>query len=301
MKKDEIPLAKRQSILLVWFILICSCSDIGVDIPKVYSVAFASRHPGGTSDIYLIDSDGENFRAITAHPAMDENPKWSPDGQKIVCQGNVDWNEDIYIINVATGDTIRLTNHTAADITPKWNPDGSKIAFVSMRDGNGEIYTLQSDGALLTRLTHASRMDLEPVWSPDGMRIAFTTHRKSDDEHVYIIPSHGGDALQLVTTNSDEYNPTWSLDGETLYFYNISLGKIYSIPTDGKRTPEIIFDFGRAEDLSLSPDGKVLVFAATVGESTAAAVYLLNLESYDFKLVSRSTGSDRTPVIQPSF
>ena len=37
----------------------------------------------GRTDLWLVDSDGQNLRRLTAHPAGEGNPRWSPDGRTV--------------------------------------------------------------------------------------------------------------------------------------------------------------------------------------------------------------------------
>ena len=45
-------------------------------------IAFSSVRDGNW-EIYVMDADGQNQRRLTNHPAIDFQPSWSPDGQKI--------------------------------------------------------------------------------------------------------------------------------------------------------------------------------------------------------------------------
>ncbi|MFQ6612717.1 MAG: DPP IV N-terminal domain-containing protein [Fidelibacterota bacterium] len=331
--------------VLIFALLLAGCQDQPEQqIFPVFQIAFASQTNGQAADIFLIDSDGENLLSVTTDPARDEQPQWSPDGQRLLFISNRDghrqlflydlvtdslsqlthgnrhctepaWSPDgnqityqsdslglgdIFILDLPTEKSTQLTDDPAADISPAWSPDGNRIAFVSHRDGNAEIYVMDSDGNNQTRLTDNPRVDLEPTWSPDGEKIAFTSHRKSSDEHVYILDVAARTSIQLATPNSDEYNPVWSVDGTKLYYFNILRGDIYWAAADGNSAPELIFDFAKALDLSLSPDGQVLVFAAGIGDSPSA-VYTFYLESGKFRRVTDTPGPDRTPAVRPAF
>ena len=46
-------------------------------------IAFSRRTQDGNQDLYLIDSDGQNFRRLTDYDDLTMSPSWSPDGRRI--------------------------------------------------------------------------------------------------------------------------------------------------------------------------------------------------------------------------
>ena len=57
---------------------------IGVqaEAPKKRQIAFYSNRDGNF-EIYVMDVDGTNPQRLTANPAVDAGPSWSPSGKKI--------------------------------------------------------------------------------------------------------------------------------------------------------------------------------------------------------------------------
>jgi len=102
----------------------------------------------------------------------DGDPKWSPDGMKILFGSTEAGNGDLFTMSPDGTGIVNLTNHSAFDWSGDWSPDGSKIAFYSTRDG-GDIYVMDADGGQVTRLTDIHASVQSPSWSPDGEKIAF--------------------------------------------------------------------------------------------------------------------------------
>ncbi|GIT17972.1 MAG: hypothetical protein CM1200mP39_07780 [Dehalococcoidia bacterium] len=50
-------------------------------------IVFTSSRDGN-KEIYVMDADGSNQTRLTNDSAVDENPSWSADGNKIVFQSN---------------------------------------------------------------------------------------------------------------------------------------------------------------------------------------------------------------------
>lgn len=80
---------------------------------------------------YISDLDG----GIIVELGVARAPRWSPDGQWVVCMvdeddGHVITASDLWVVNAAGVPRIRLTRTTdRIEMHPNWSPDMSKIAF----------------------------------------------------------------------------------------------------------------------------------------------------------------------------
>jgi TolB protein len=162
-------------------------------------VAFTSDRDGNR-EVYTMDPDGRNKRRVTADPASDEVPAWSPAWTRIAFQSDRSGNWDIYSIRAdcdpaqpdaaARCDLRQLTDDPGDDMLPAWSPDGRTIAFVSTRDGNPEIYFMQSDGRNPYRLTENQFGDWRPAWLSDNERLVFTSDRSGNND-LYLAEPPG--------------------------------------------------------------------------------------------------------------
>jgi len=85
-------------------------------------------------DIWISDRDGSHPIRITAHPASEFAPHFSPDGHWIAFSANYDNNTDVYVVPTEGGQPRRLTWHPAADVVAGWSPDGKRVLFTSNRE-----------------------------------------------------------------------------------------------------------------------------------------------------------------------
>ena len=60
-------------------------------------------------DIYIINSNGQNKRNLTARPGYEIMPKFSPDGSFIIFQSWQFGVKEIFFINLLEGNEINLT------------------------------------------------------------------------------------------------------------------------------------------------------------------------------------------------
>ena len=82
-------------------------------------------------DIWTVPASGGVARRLTIHESYERFPQWSPDGEKLVFQGNRYGNDDIFVIDAQGGTPLRLTYHSASDNTPQWRYFCIRWALVS--------------------------------------------------------------------------------------------------------------------------------------------------------------------------
>ena len=105
----------------------------------------------------------------------------------------------------------------------------------------------------------------EKAVSPDGKHIAYTVtyydmEQNKGNAEIYLIPTEGGKADRLTTTNTSEFNLVWQ-DDETLLFCRDN-DIIAMSMKDGREKTIATFENG-TEGFKLAPDGKSIVFIAT--------------------------------------
>jgi Tol biopolymer transport system component len=130
-------------------------------------------------ELYVVGADGGPQRPLARTPAVESDPRWSPNGRAIVFVSSTQSGSNIAVIKPDGTDLGQLTA-SRSDSDPQWSPDGRRIAFTSVRDGNSEIYVMNADGSGERNLTRNAGEDAQPRWSPDGRRIFFLSSREGD-------------------------------------------------------------------------------------------------------------------------
>ena len=157
---------------------------------------------------------------LTNTPNFSENPNWSPDGARIVFDGDrlEKGDLEIYSMKADGSDVRRLTNNPALDALPAYSPDGKRIVFVSDR--------LQKDSRRLFVLLHGAK-PTRVVAGEDGTewyRMAATTPwayvRKAPVPQSPPLPTGGvTDKVDPLYDQSD----AWSVKMEPGITYRINL------------------------------------------------------------------------------
>lgn len=123
-------------------------------------IVFASNRDG-SMQIYVMNADGTGQTRLTNDSSNNDNPRWSPNGAKILFQSDRDNSGsglfDIYLMNADGSGQTRLTTDANDDSAAIWSPDGTKIAFQSLRNGSYyQIYSMNADGSNQLNLTNTS-------------------------------------------------------------------------------------------------------------------------------------------------
>ena len=183
--------------------------------PDSTRIAWWSRRVGNY-DIWVTDvlDDPKQQAKIQKNltpdsDATDRNPRFSPDGTKILFESKREGDWELFVMDSDTGKNIvPVTQNEKTERNGSWSRDGKKILFESIRDGNFEIYVIDADGANPVNLTNHKKSDTFPRWSPNGRRIAFVSTRDGNKE-IYAMDANGANPVNLSNDAGDDNFPQW--------------------------------------------------------------------------------------------
>jgi Lysyl oxidase/WD40-like Beta Propeller Repeat len=128
--------------------------------PKRNQIAFV----GSADDLYVVLPTGRGLRRMTATPAIESQPAWSPDGRQLAYVALEGESTDLYVLDVVSSAAVRLTQDLTAEGSPAWGPNGKTITFVSDQSG-GPVWSVPAAGGTAVPLGGPRWVD-QPAWRP---------------------------------------------------------------------------------------------------------------------------------------
>jgi WD40-like Beta Propeller Repeat len=226
-------------------------------------------------DIRVMNADGSHVVDVSNNSSQsgrsDAQPRWSPDGSRIVFQRfTLDGHSQIFTINADGTSVTSISGGGFDDYDPSWSPDGSKIAF-SRYDpdtGHNDIWTMNANGTDKTRLTansdgngNGNYDDQQPAWAPDTPKIAFTRCCPGDHTQIYTMTTSGGTLTDISSPTANDTDPNWSPNGALLAF--ASSGGIWTMTPTGANRVNVTHGHP-GDGPSWSPDGSKIAFDVDV-------------------------------------
>ncbi len=192
--------------------------------------------PGGDEVVYASPVDGNwdlYLQAVGAGSAVnltsdsaddDTQPALSPDGRRVAFRSERDGG-GVFVLDREgpSGDSVQRI--TERGFNPAWSPTGAEIVVATegvlespfRRERLSELHIVVLSSGATHLLTSGDAV--QPAWSPDGNRIAYwgidVGTGRSD---IWTIPTSGGEAVRATDDEATDWSPTWSSDGQYLYF-----------------------------------------------------------------------------------
>jgi TolB protein len=126
-----------------------------------------------TLQIHIVDAQYNSTRQLTAltgadigKSAINYDPAWSPNGDRIAFVSTNSGNDEIYTVTIDGAAVQKLTeNQFEWDKHPSWSPDGSQIVFFSNREtGRRQLWIMNADGSGQRNLSNNPYEDWDPIW-----------------------------------------------------------------------------------------------------------------------------------------
>jgi Tol biopolymer transport system component len=237
------------------------------DIAEVIFTIIGNNAP---SSIHVASLSRENTVRVTSGDHLNTSPVWTPEKKNILFISDRGGARDIYAVPLTSsgkpsGAAARLT--TGLNVhTMSISRDGQKLVY-SVFNPTANVRSIQipEKGPLSISeskpITKGNQIVETVDVSVDGKWVAYSSNLSGNGD-IYKIPVAGGEAIQLTTHPSGDFNPRWSSDGEQIAFHSFRQGNrdICLMTKDGRSIQVVTDDPSHEMGADWSPDGSKIVF-----------------------------------------
>ena len=178
-------------------------------------------------DLYTIPAEGGKATQITRGLAFDQQPRFSPDGKKILFISDKSGAENVWFIDTDKKDTVQLTKEVNQNFTSAvWTPDGNYIVYAKGRRVN-KLYMIHKDGGSGTQLIDepASLKTIDPAVSHDG-KLIYYSFRTGSWNYNAQLPQYeigvynrgNAKTARLTSRYGSAFTPVLSKDGKWMVY-----------------------------------------------------------------------------------
>ncbi len=184
-------------------------------------------------DLYTLPIAGGKATRITSGMAFDAQPRYSPDGKRVVFVSDRSGGENVWMLSLDSKDTTQVTKgNINMYVSPEWTPDGKYI--VASRGGGlggtAKLWMYHVDGG--NGLPLSTEPALPPTLKTLGAafgkdpRYLWFAARTGDWQYnsigsqyqLYVWDNETGRTSQMSTRFGSGFRPTLSPDGQYLVY-----------------------------------------------------------------------------------
>ncbi|NIS81634.1 MAG: hypothetical protein GTO14_15835 [Anaerolineales bacterium] len=235
---------------------------------------------------------------------------WSPVGDHIAF-----WSTDnIYLVNTSDGSSMNLTSGANLNAgLPSFSSDGKILVFdadILGSDQNTQLFIVEADGADLIEFNYDQGDVDSPMWHPFEDKILFSAWSPKDGYVLYVVSIEGGDFILRIDPDVSIFWPTWSPDGNTIAFVDITS---QSSDDDNRRTDHVLWVMNAdgtertivldsidgdpvriIQGLSWAPDSRYIAFAGIInGGMITGDLFVVDICNGEVDLIAK--GVDAVP------
>lgn len=218
---------------------------------------------------------------------------------------------------------IKIFTARGRNDSPQWSPDGTKLLFRSDRKDHSFIGIFRDINSPVTWIDPSFNMDSSPRWSMDGEHLVFIRQPgRGGTIDSIMAPRHNPWKIMTADVSTGKTRKVWEAPktlrgsfptthgrtnlhwaaGRIIFLsYHDGWPHLYSLPEKGGEPLLLTPGSFMAEYISLSHDGKWLVFTGNTGNDTLDIdrrhVVRVPVDKADIELLTPGDGLEWTPFI----
>ena len=228
-------------------------------------------------DVWTWDFAREVLSRLTSGPSVDDLPRWTPNGQRLIFRSDRDGPFNLYSVpSDGSGKVERLTTSDNSQYPNSVTPDGTTVLTCELRPKTGfdilafrAVVPPEPSGSSLTPVAAQTALVSTPSAeyaaniSPDGRYFAYQS-AESGRFAVYVKPYPNADQARWQISAEGGIAPVWTRNGgELLYLDESNTLMAVAVDTSGAQfsygKPGKVFETPYAGDFysyDVTPDGQ---------------------------------------------
>jgi dipeptidyl aminopeptidase/acylaminoacyl peptidase len=277
-----------------------------------------TQNPAGYKvQVWTIPFAGGEAKALSEG----DDPVISPAGDRVAFTKS----REIWVSPVDGSSAPKKLFTTRGDLgAAHWSPDGSRLAFVANRGDHSWIGIFSGDSSAITWVSPTTSRDQSPEWSPDGRQIVFVRSPGSGGApdsllvprnspwSLWIADASTGAAHQLYQSpttlrgsrpgTQGGTNLHWAANGRIVFLSEMDgWPHLYSMSSSGGQPLLLTPGNYMAEYITLSDDGKWLLFAGNMGSDKGDIdrrhIVRVPVDKAQPEVLTPGSGLEWTPVV----
>ena len=255
--------------------------------------------------VVVVRSDGSGRHRSTL-PGL---PYASPDGRKLAYAPATGDLARLHVADRSGGGRQPLTRakNYFPCFDPVWSPDSKRLLYTTHCDIDFQaIGVVDADVSGEHVLT--GRWSENPAWSPDGRTILFTSVDRpgAGPFRLYVMDEHGRKRKRIPgryptpePTPNASSGPTWSRNGQRIFFLTYHTHELWVINRDGSGARNLTPRLAKVRDFELAPDGRKLAVSAPGMPDRGWEIYTVDTDGNGLRQLTDNRAHDVEPKWSP--
>jgi dipeptidyl aminopeptidase/acylaminoacyl peptidase len=191
------------------------------DIRQGTNISLALSPDGTTlvvdllGQLWSLPASGGGARPLTSVNERARNPRFSPDGTRVVYQRRRGEQWDLWLLDLETGAERPLVTSPYDEREPDFTPDGRSVVFASNPTGCYCLWSVSIEDGVETQLTEEPGTASYPTVSEQGV-VAYVLERPGESSLRTLAPD--GTGAVLHTSMRRLFAPSWRPGAGVLVF-----------------------------------------------------------------------------------
>jgi TolB protein len=242
--------------------------------------------------IFILPATGGILLQPTlASDCIEQQPRPSPNGERIAFRSDCEGRFHLYILSLETGTAERLDSSDDSGIGVSWSPDGRSIVYYLAEDEEDNEIKVLDVASGSSHVISTGEYDQSPGWSPDGRRILFTSGEIPMLD-LFTIEPDGKNRQRLGGTDGPDWGAAWSPTGREVVFNSVHDSRValFLMDADGSNVRALSKITMIAETPAISPSGTLIAFQAN------SDIYVYDTDTTELTRLTDNPARDEIPA-----